>query len=106
MRHRPLPIYGSARTPALKQWGNTELHPDPLHRTRKGLENFVRGNLMTTYHYAGTCRMGGDAASVVDPTLKVRGVEGLRVADASVVPFTPVSAMNAPSMLLTAVSSV
>jgi choline dehydrogenase-like flavoprotein len=89
-----------ARAPALRQWGNLELHPDPLHRTRNGLEKFIRGNLMTTYHYAGTCRMGRDAASVVDPTLRVRGVEGLRVTDASVVPFTPVSAMNAPSMLV------
>jgi choline dehydrogenase-like flavoprotein len=89
-----------ARAPALRQWGNLELHPDPLHRTRNGLEKFIRGNLMTTYHYAGTCRMGMDAASVVDPTLRVRGVEGLRVTDASVVPFTPVSAMNAPSMLV------
>src|SRR5690606_42029591 len=61
---------------------------------------FSEGNLMTTFHDAGTCGMGEDAASVVDLDLRVRGVQGLRVADASVVPFTPVSAMNAPSMVI------
>ena len=44
--------------------------------------------------------MGADSASVVDTELRFRGIEGLRIADASVVPVTPVSAMNAPSMLV------
>jgi choline dehydrogenase-like flavoprotein len=89
-----------ARTPALELWGNVELHPDPTHRSDAGLERFVRQNLMTTYHYAGTCRMGTDASSVVDPELRVRGIQGLRVADASIMPIAPVSALNAPSMLI------
>ena len=55
---------------------------------------------MTTFHYAGTCRMGDDADAVVDTQLSVRGVQGLRVADASVAPFTPVSAMDAPSLMI------
>ena len=55
---------------------------------------------MTTYHYAGTCAMGENGASVCDPRLRVRGVRGLRIADASAIPFTPVSALNAPSMLV------
>ena len=64
------------------------------------LQWFIENNAMTTFHYAGTCRMGDDAEAVVDTELRVRGVEGLRVADASVVPLTPVSAMNAPSMMI------
>jgi choline dehydrogenase-like flavoprotein len=55
---------------------------------------------MTTYHYAGTCSMGQGAGSVVDPRLRVRGVTGLRVADASIMPVVPVSALNAPSMMI------
>jgi choline dehydrogenase-like flavoprotein len=55
---------------------------------------------MTTYHYAGTCRMGDDPLAVVTPRLEVRGVRGLRVADASVMPTAPVAALNAPSMLI------
>jgi choline dehydrogenase-like flavoprotein len=69
-------------------------------RTDKQVQDFIEGNLMTTFHYAGTCRMGEDKASVVDLELMVRGTRGLRIADASVVPFTPVSAMNAPSMVI------
>ena len=55
---------------------------------------------MTTYHYAGTCRMGTDADAVVDTRLRLNGAEGLRVCDASVMPITPVAALNAPSMLI------
>ena len=61
---------------------------------------FIRNNVITTYHYAGTCRMGSGPDAVVDDRLRVRGVSGLRVADASVIPSVPVSALNAPSMLI------
>ena len=80
----------------LQGWGNRELIPG----ANADVEHWIRMNAMTTYHYAGTCRMGSDDDAVVTPKLEVRGVRGLRVADASVVPFTPVSAMNAPSMLI------
>jgi choline dehydrogenase len=80
----------------LSEWGNFELMPG----RKADLEKFVRKNVMTTYHFAGTCRMGGDSSSVVDARLRVRAVERLRVADASVIPFVPVSAMNAPSMMI------
>jgi choline dehydrogenase len=90
-------IAGSA---PLSAWGNTALLPPALLKSDKQLIWFIENNTMTTFHYAGTCRMGDDRAAVVDTELSVRGLSGLRVADASVVPFTPVSAMNAPSMMI------
>ncbi len=89
-----------AGSKALTEWGNRELLPGRLTKSDRGLRRFIEKNTMTTFHYAGTCRMGGDATSVVDTECRVRGVRGLRVGDASVTPWTPVSAMNAPSMMI------
>src|SRR5690606_22120946 len=86
--------------PALREWGSRELFPGRWAATDRLIETFVRANAMTTFHFAGTCSMGTDDRSVVDERLRVRGVEGLRVADASVMPAVPVSALNAPSMLI------
>ncbi len=80
--------------------GARELLPGSRVKTREAITRYVQTNLITTYHFAGTCRMGTDEASVVDTSLRVRGVPGLRVADASVMPTTPVSALNAPSMMI------
>ena len=84
----------------LQVFGNRGVLPPSFVQREEHIRSFIEHNAMTTFHYAGTCRMGDDADAVVDPELCVRGVEGLRVADASVVPFTPVSAMNAPSMMI------
>ncbi len=91
-----------AAAPALDRFGARELIPGPMGVGRRGVESFVRSNSMTTYHYAGTCKMGdsGDADAVVDRRLRVRGVERLRVADASIMPVAPVAALNAPSMMI------
>jgi choline dehydrogenase len=64
------------------------------------IANYVRKNTITTYHFAGSCSMGTADGDPVDTQLRLRGVTGLRIADASVIPWTPVSALNAPSMLI------
>lgn len=66
-----------------------ELVPGPDVTDRDELVAFVRGRADTYHHQAGSCRMGIDDLAVVDPQLRVRGTEGLRVADASVMPAVP-----------------
>jgi choline dehydrogenase-like flavoprotein len=75
----------------------------PLGATRLDDETFERAInecSQTLYHPVGTCRMGSDDASVVDPQLRVRGVDGLRVADASVMPAIVRGHTHAPSVLI------
>jgi choline dehydrogenase-like flavoprotein len=74
----------------LTSWRGAEVWPGP-QVADENLDLCVARNLRTYSHYAGTCRMGVDEGSVVDPQLRVRGVSGLRVVDASVMP-APVSA--------------
>ena len=84
----------------LSGWHPKELMPGRRVTSDAAAERYVRKNTITTYHFAGTCSMGTSDAHAVDPELRLRGVNGLRVADASVIPWTPVSALNAPSMLI------
>jgi choline dehydrogenase len=74
----------------------------PTHTLRDDadFEAFIRAKAETIYHPVGSCRMGGDAHSVVDSELRVRGVEGLRVVDASVMPTLPGGNTNAPTMMI------
>ena len=76
------------RQPALKPWIKRELFPGPEVRSDAEISAYARAVANTVYHPAGTCKIGGgdDRMAVVDPSLRVRGVTGLRVADASVFP--------------------
>ena len=69
-------------------------------RTADDIRAFVRRTGDTIFHPVGTCRMGTDSASVVDPALAVRGVQGLRIADASVMPVTVNSQTHAACLLI------
>jgi choline dehydrogenase len=80
-----------------------ELTPGDGVHTDHEMRDFIRSAVVTAYHPAGTCAMGGDVAksasgydSVVDPLLRVRGVAGLRIVDASVMPTLPRGNTNAP----------
>lgn len=74
--------------PALASWTRRELAPGPELRTFDELSRYARETANTVYHPVGTCRMGraGDREAVVDPELRVQGLDNVRVADASVMP--------------------
>lgn len=76
-------------TEAFSSWIGQELKPGAQVQTENELRDFVRNTADTYHHQVGSCKMGQDALAVVDPQLRVYGVEGLRVADASVMPTVP-----------------
>ena len=77
-----------------------ELSPGPGYPDRKALARELPNRATSVYHAVGTCRMGVDERAVVDPALRVRGTEGLRVADASIMPSIVGGNTNAPAMMI------
>ena len=77
-----------------------EILPGPDARSDDDLRAHIRQLSQTLYHPAGTCRMGSDPLAVVDPALRVRGIVGLRVADASVIPELPSGHTNWPTVMI------
>jgi choline dehydrogenase len=88
------------RAPALAQVVTVPIEPEPGIEADADLADFVRRKAETLYHPVGTCRMGIDEGAVVDPELRVRGIEGLRVVDASVMPTLIRGHTNAPSIMI------
>ena len=89
-----------AAASGLAEWGARELMPGKRKQSDKAIRKYIKKNTITTYHFAGTCAMGTRDEDVVDTQLRVRGIHGVRVADGSAIPSTPVSALNAPSMVI------
>jgi choline dehydrogenase len=86
--------------PALTHLQVTEIAPGPNRTTDGEIIDWVKQAAETTYHPVGTCKMGADAMAVVDNRLRVHGIEGLRVADASIMPTLTSGNTNAPSIMI------
>jgi choline dehydrogenase-like flavoprotein len=85
---------------ALKPFILAERLPGPDIRTDQEYFDFICVHSKTSHHCAGTCRMGVDDGAVLDPRLRFNGIDGLRVADASIMPTVNSSNTNAPSIMI------
>jgi choline dehydrogenase len=86
--------------PSLSQYHSGEVEPESNLRSDAALAAYVRRVGAITQHPVGTCKMGTGTDAVVDGELRVRGVEGLRVIDASVMPNVPGGNTNAPTIMI------
>jgi choline dehydrogenase-like flavoprotein len=93
-------IRGIMRQPAIADRVVEEVEPGADVTSPEALEHHLRTECQTVYHPVGTCRMGADADAVLDPALRVRGVQGLRVIDASVMPVISSGNTVAPAMMI------
>lgn len=93
-------IRGVLQNNALTPWRDEEIFPGSAVQDDAALRNFIRNKAETIYHPVGTCKMGNDAMAVVDDQLKVHGIEGLYVVDASILPTLIGGNTNAPTVMI------
>jgi choline dehydrogenase-like flavoprotein len=86
--------------PSFARFDGREVAPGPDVQTDAEIDEYIRSTGYTVHHPCGTCRMGSDDAAVVDPSLKLKGILGLRVADASVFPSIIGGNTNAPVIMV------
>ncbi len=85
---------------AFEEYRGREIFPVDMGHDRESIRRAVRQTAETLYHPTGTCKMGHDDASVVDAELRVRGISGLRIADASIMPVITNGNTNAPAIAI------
>jgi choline dehydrogenase len=85
---------------AFDEYRGEELMPGAAVQSDADLEKWIRAKCETIYHPVGTCKMGNDAMAVVDSQLRVRGLQGLRVVDASIMPTLVGGNTNAPTIMI------
>ena len=88
------------QAPAMDAFRGAELAPGDAVQSDEEVLDWVMSTAETTYHPVGTCKMGGGEDAVVDKMLRVHGVEGLRVIDASIMPTITSGNTNAPSIMI------
>ena len=89
-----------AHAKAFEAYRGEELRPGAQVTSVEDIAAFIRAEAQTLYHPVGTCKMGADASAVVDHRLRVRGIEGLRVVDASIMPRIISANTNAPTIMI------
>jgi choline dehydrogenase len=87
-------------TPSWMAHSDGEIRPGPRANSDAELADYARASAGSVFHPVGTCRMGADAASVVDSRLRVRGIADLRVIDASIMPTVTTGNTNAPTIMI------
>ena len=85
---------------AIRDLIEEELAPGPIANDQASIEADIRARAATFFHPSGTCRMGAEPSAVVDPQLRVNGIEGLRVVDASIMPAALNACTHAPTIMI------
>jgi choline dehydrogenase len=88
------------RGPPICDLIESELTPGSIANEQAAIEEDIRARAATFFHPSGTCRMGSDPTAVVDPRLRVIGLQGLRVADASIMPAALNACTHAPTIMI------